>query len=75
VALALTGGEDYEVCLVAPRGALEAWTEAFRQAFGIPLTRVGVVREGSGVHLDDGGGNRRLLERGGFSHFPGREPE
>lgn len=77
---ALHGGEDYELCLVAGPGALQPHVAAFRERFGIDLTRVGRVaqpqampdedtkREG-GVWLVGAHGDARPLERGGYSHF------
>jgi thiamine-monophosphate kinase len=77
LAIALGGGEDYELCFTVSPDALEAWAAPFEAAFGIPLTRVGKVEEGDGrvVLLESGRGERRPLERRGFSHFveKGRE--
>jgi thiamine-monophosphate kinase len=74
---ALGGGEDYELCLTVPPGALQAWAAPFERNFGIPLTRVGTVIEGDSqlVLLESGQGERRPLERGGFSHFAGKGRE
>ena len=66
---ALEGGEDYELCLTAPAGALQELRGAFREAFGIPLTQIGRVVEGKDVFLERVGGGIRSLERKGFSHF------
>ena len=68
VRLALHAGEDYELCVVAPPGALEPLAEAFRDRFGVALTRVGRIREGKGVWALEGEGPPRPLG-GGFSHF------
>jgi len=67
--LALTAGEDYELCIVAAPGALEPLTGPFRERFGIALTRVGGVRGGQGVWMVGQDSPPRRLERGGFSHF------
>lgn len=66
--LALTGGEDYELAFTAPHGAVESLTEAFEGRFGLPLTRVGVVTSGTGLHIL-GAGPGTLS---GFDHFGGR---
>lgn len=66
--LALTGGEDYELCFTVEGGALEPWIGPFQETFGIPLTRVGRVVEGEGVRLEESSGDTRPLELGGFSH-------
>jgi thiamine-monophosphate kinase len=72
--LALHGGEDYELCLAAPAGAIEALAEQFRQTFQLPLTRVGSVIRGSGVALRAPGGSVAPAGAGGFDHFDGSEP-
>ena len=68
VALALSGGEDYELCLAAASGVMAPLVEAFGEAFQTPLTRIGRVTEGSGVHItsDARGG---IPGGGGFDHF------
>ncbi len=68
--LALSGGEDYELCFCAPSGAVESWAERFQQTFGIGVTRVGRVKEGPAEVLMQSGGRTLALEAGGFSHFP-----
>jgi thiamine-monophosphate kinase len=67
--LALGGGEDYELLLAARRGRVSPHADAFQAAFGLPLTRVGVLEEGDGVHLQDPAGRRTTLRGGGFQHF------
>ncbi|MBW3535931.1 MAG: thiamine-phosphate kinase, partial [Gemmatimonadetes bacterium] len=68
--LALSGGEDFELLLVAEPGVMETLSAPFEARFAIPLTRVGDVFEGEGVHLDRGDGTGAVpLARGGFSHF------
>lgn len=70
--VALSGGEDYELCLVVPAGGLERLARGFRSEFGVDLTRVGRV-EGAGpvpVVLETQDGVRRALRSGGFDHFP-----
>ena len=68
----LRGGEDYEMCMTAPQGALENLRDEFRRVFGIPLTRIGRVTEGSGVRLQDPEGSLHRLQ-GGFDHFSHEE--
>ena len=68
--LALHGGEDYELLVAVPEGVLDSGVEEFRARFDLPLSRVGRVREGSGVVLaasSPGEGERQL--RAGFDHF------
>jgi thiamine-monophosphate kinase len=67
--LAAAGGDDYELCLVAPAGALGKVKREFEQQFQLRLTRIGTVEPGAGViWLDDNG---RPLEGPlkGFDHF------
>jgi thiamine-monophosphate kinase len=71
---ALQGGEDYEVCFSAPSGSVQGQASAFHHEFGIPLTRVGRMGEGSGVVVLGAGGESIPLS-GGFSHFEERERE
>ena len=66
--LALSGGEDYELCFVTDPGVVDV--AYFAQRHGVELTRVGRVEEGEGVWIEgpDGagaGGDRlRPLETG-----------
>lgn len=46
--LALTGGEEYELCVAAPPGAIEAVLEEFQARFDLPLTRVGSIVASNG---------------------------
>jgi thiamine-monophosphate kinase len=69
--LAISGGEDYELCFASPIGRVEPYVEAFRAAFGIPLTCVGRAAGGDGVWWTDAEGHRRPLEAAGFQHFGG----
>jgi thiamine-monophosphate kinase len=71
--LALRGGEDYEVCFSAPGGAVERWADAFQEEHGIPLTRIGTIRQGAGVEILDTRGKPSPL-KGGFSHFQEGKP-
>lgn len=59
VALALTGGEDYELLFTAPESA-----EA--SALG---TKIGEITEGVGVRVLDEAGHPIDIEQGGFRHF------
>jgi thiamine-monophosphate kinase len=68
--LALRGGEDYELLLAAPAGALQPRVGALRRAFDTTLYRVGRVEAGSGlVFLQSSGGDRTALSAGGFDHL------
>jgi thiamine-monophosphate kinase len=69
--LALTGGEDYELCFAAPPGAVEQLAAQFGETFGVQLTRVGTVHEGRGVMLRDASGRVSAMREAGFDHFRG----
>jgi thiamine-monophosphate kinase len=71
--LALSGGEDFELCFTVPPETLDDKTHSFQDSFGIPLTKVGWAREGEGVFLEGPGGKKKPLELGGFNHFLGEE--
>ncbi len=67
LAIAATGGDDYEiVCTVPPREV-----EAFRAlacAAGVPVTAIGTVSAGQGLALTRNG-RKVTLDQGSFSHF------
>ncbi|TVR63669.1 MAG: thiamine-phosphate kinase [Gemmatimonadales bacterium] len=68
---ALHGGDDFEILVALPPGAaVDGRAEAFHRRFELPLTRVGVVRKGSGVSLLEPGHHSPVpLTRGGWDHF------
>lgn len=70
LALALHGGEDYELLFAAPPGSVEALVPVFADVFGSPLSRVGAVAAGSGVALRREGGVEEEIG-GGYDHFRG----
>ncbi|HSJ10037.1 MAG TPA: thiamine-phosphate kinase [Longimicrobiales bacterium] len=67
--LALTGGEDYELCFTAPAGAVERVAALFTETFGLRLTRVGSVLAGGGVFLRDYSGTVDELRLAGYDHL------
>ena len=71
IALALTGGEDYELLFTAPHEAM------LRARKNLPVTVIGELREGEGVEVVDERGQPFPLEREGWEHFaPGnRQPQ
>jgi thiamine-monophosphate kinase len=66
LALALGGGEDYEL-LFSVSPARAGRLRVRRQ----PITRIGRIVEGSGVRLVDGEGRRVRVAGAGFDHFAG----
>ncbi|HEX7120044.1 MAG TPA: thiamine-phosphate kinase [Longimicrobiales bacterium] len=71
LALALGGGEDYELCLAVSPGAAAAVAEAFHRTFGVALTRVGVVREEPGIAVRRADGTVAPPDVSGYRHFVG----
>lgn len=69
---ALHGGDDYELCFVTDPDVVD--TAYFAERFGVRVTRVGYVTEGSGVWLQHPDGSKTRLERGGFDHWAGAIP-
>lgn len=64
------GGEDYELCLTAPVGALQHATPGFRSTFGLPLTRIGTVTANKESLLLRGkDGVLRKIQPKGYEHF------
>jgi len=71
--LALTGGEDYELCFSAPEERIEPLRAEFETIFGVPLTRVGYVEEGAGVYGVREGQAAQPLALTGYGHFEGAD--
>jgi thiamine-monophosphate kinase len=65
-AFAAQGGEDYELLVALPSGFAKVDAEAFRQATGLGLTRIGTAAAGAGVRLLLGPDEVTLA---GFDHF------
>ena len=63
----LSGGDDYELAFTAPREH-RAELEALGAELKLPLTRIGTIEAGSGLHILDAKG-KPLAHRGGFDHF------
>jgi thiamine-monophosphate kinase len=70
--LAMSGGEDYELCFVSPPGVTGPWADEFQERFGIGLTCVGRVEEGAGVDVVGMAEGQDALA-GSFDHFSGDE--
>jgi thiamine-monophosphate kinase len=69
--LAATGGEDYELILVAPEEVLAATGKAL----GSPLAIIGRIRDGSRVRMLDESGHEVDVSVGGWDHLKrGRAP-
>jgi thiamine-monophosphate kinase len=70
LAVALGGGEDYELCFTAEPGSVEGVRRDFENRFELPLHCVGRVGQGDGVWWVDAEGHRTPMEGHGFQHFP-----
>ena len=67
-ALAMTGGDDYELAFTAPVGRRDE-IEAVAGVVGVRLARIGQVEPGAGVRVDDGRGGTMSIAATGFDHF------
>ncbi len=66
--LALSGGDDYELCLTVSPGQCQN-LETLAKEQGLQLTRIGGVITGAGVRCVDASGQCFDSETGGFDHF------
>ena len=66
--LALSGGEDYELCFTAAAEQREQVIQCGRRC-GVPVTEIGFVSEQAGLRLLDCDGDPVPLSRSGFEHF------
>jgi thiamine-monophosphate kinase len=67
--LAVHGGEDYELLFTVPRNRL-AEAAALGAELRLSITRIGIIREGSGrLSLLDDTGSKRPLRVRGYDHF------
>lgn len=66
--LALTGGDDYELCFTAPE-ARAAEIVAQLGAIGCGATRIGRIVAGAGVRVLDARGNDVTPSHAGWEHF------
>ena len=64
----LTGGDDYELVFTAPPARARALKALSRRA-GVPITRIGVMTQGSRVRVVARDGRRIPLKRAGYTHF------
>jgi len=68
IALALCGGDDYQLLFCAPTSARPALAMLSR-SLGLTLTRIGTVTGQPGVQLLDAHGNRIDFHAAAFDHF------
>ncbi|MEA2062061.1 MAG: thiamine-phosphate kinase [Gemmatimonadota bacterium] len=66
----LYGGEDYELCLTAPPGALEGKGRLLEKKHGTPLARIGTITGTRGeLVIEQQDGRVDKINRKGFDHF------
>lgn len=66
--LALSGGEDYELCFTAHRSDREKIIDCVKKC-GIAVTRVGIVTSSPGVTAVNPDGSPYIAPTEGFNHF------
>jgi thiamine-monophosphate kinase len=66
--LVLTGGDDYELCLVVT-AANEDRLLAVATELSLPLTRIGVIEQQQSLSIIDRAGTKLVLDRPGYEHF------
>lgn len=66
--LVLSGGDDYELCLVVKPGNENKLMQIASQIM-LPLTRIGVVEQHDSLNIVDQAGRKYLLDQGGYEHF------
>lgn len=69
LALALEGGEDYELLATLPPTAVRRVASKLAERFGTQLTDVGEIREARGLVAIEDDGTERPLEPRGWDHF------
>lgn len=67
--LALSGGEDYELLATLPGDAVESARADLQAGFGVDLSEIGEIVEGSSVVALDADGRTTLLAPSGWDHF------
>lgn len=66
--MALSGGEDYELCFTAHRNEREKITDCMKKS-GIAATRIGIVDGSSGVSVINADGSTHYVQAAGYNHF------
>jgi thiamine-monophosphate kinase len=69
LALAVGGGEDFELVATLPPGAVEAAARSLAERFGTQLTDIGEVRKGTGLVSVSEDGTERPMEPEGWDHL------
>jgi thiamine-monophosphate kinase len=69
LALALRGGEDFELCCTARPGSLRPFLDEFLTRFGCALTPIGTMTAEPALRLVHADGSQTLLSPQAFDHF------
>lgn len=67
-ALALSGGDDYELCVTVPVAKENAAIAALK-GLGVRFTRIGYIDEGEGIRIQTSSGQQHPLSQTGYNHF------
>jgi thiamine-monophosphate kinase len=67
--LAIGGGEDYELLATLPPADVGVARDELRDRFGVPLTVIGAVVEGSGLTGVGDDGREAPMPPSGWDHF------
>jgi len=70
LAMALAGGDDYELCVAVPP-ANETKAKLALAKAGVPFTRIGVIENKAGIRLKQADGTLVDLAFHGYQHFQG----
>jgi thiamine-monophosphate kinase len=69
--LALSGGEDYELLVTMPADGVGVARDELETGFGVDLSELGEITEGTGLIAVDAEGRESVLEPAGWDHFGG----
>jgi thiamine-monophosphate kinase len=69
MALAVSGGEDFELLAAMPAEAVAEAAATLAERFGTPLTEIGLVRGGEGLTAVGPDGSRAAMAEDGWDHF------
>lgn len=69
LALALSGGEDYELLAAMPPDVVEPAREELREDFGVALAEIGEVVAAEGLVAVEADGSEHPLDPAGWDHF------
>ena len=68
ITMALSGGDDYQLCFTAPPEHFES-LQTLATQLGLLITQIGEVRDGEGVSCINSQGEQVKLTSSGYQHF------